>query len=231
MQRTQLFVHLEDRIHGAFHDACDIADDISHGHEVLVINALVRDGLLHRYQLAQGHERRWRTSGERLRQCIRITSADTQREQFLGRGLHRAWQLQHEVDVFFVARHMQQINGLATDRDAQRLRDRLGADAIERGLFFINDEARARLVVFEIPINVHHSLRIGEDLAHVLGQGMAGGFVGAVKFGDERLQHRRSRRHLGNGDARTEFLRDLGYARTHALGDVVALRAALVFAH
>ena len=47
----------------------------------------------------------------------------------------------------------------------------------------------------------------------------------AVDFGDERLQHRRAGRHFGDGDARIESRGDLGDARAHAFGDVVALRA------
>ena len=35
----------------------DIADHVSHGHEILVINALIDTGLLHFHQFAQRHQR------------------------------------------------------------------------------------------------------------------------------------------------------------------------------
>ena len=124
---------------------------------------------------------------------------------------------------------MEQIDRLAADGDAQRLRNCLGADAVQRGLFLVDDEARLRLVGLDIPIDVHDARRVLENVAHLAGERVAVVFVRAVDFRDERLQHRRAGRHFGDGDARTVSRGDLRDARTDALGDVVALRLALAF--
>jgi hypothetical protein len=50
-------VHSEDRVNGAFHYARDITDDVGHGHQVLVIDALVGDAVLDPHQLAQRNQR------------------------------------------------------------------------------------------------------------------------------------------------------------------------------
>ena len=59
---------------------------------------------------------------------------------------------------------------------------------------------------------------------------MARGLVRAVNLRHERLEHGRAGRHLGNRYARTELRRDGRDLRTDPLGDVVALRLALLFA-
>ena len=138
---------------------------------------------------------------------------------------------QHDVHVLLFARQVQQIDRLAADGDAQRLRNRLGADAVQRGLFLVDDEARLRLVGLDIPVDVHDARRAFENVAHLAGQREAVGFVRAVDFGHERLQHGRPGRHFGDGDARVVLGGDRGDARAHAFGDVVALRFALAFRH
>jgi hypothetical protein len=60
VELLERLVHLEDGIHGAFDDAGDIADDVGHGHEVLVIEALLDGDVLDLHQLTQRHERRSR---------------------------------------------------------------------------------------------------------------------------------------------------------------------------
>ena len=149
------------------------------------------------------------------------------REQFLGAGPAGQRQLEDDVHVLLLARDVQQIHRLAADGHPQRLGNRLGADAVQRGLFLVDDEAHLRLVGFDIPVGVHHAGRVVENINDLLRQREPVLFGRPVNFGHERLQHRRAGRHFGHGHARAEFGGDGGHARTHPFGDVVALRPAL----
>ena len=221
-------VHFRDGVNGALDHAGDVADDVGHGHQILVVDAFLGRGLLDAHQFAQRDERRG-AGGAGLGQRVGVAGADAQGEQFVRRGARGTRQLEHDVHVLLFARQVEQIDRLAADGDAQRLRNRLGADAVQRGLFLVDDEARLRLVGLDIPVHVHDAGRAFENVAHLAGERVAVGLGRAVDFGDERLQHRRTGRHFGDGDARIEPGGDLGDARADALRDVVALRAAFAF--
>ena len=221
-------VHFQDRVDGTLDDAGHVADHIGHGHQVLVVDAFLSRGLFDVHQLAQRNERR-SSGGAGLGQRVGVAGPDAQREQFIGCGARGARQLEHDVHVFLLAREVEQIDRLAANGDAQRLRDRLGADAVQRGLFLVDDEARLRLVGLDIPIHIDHARRAFENVAHFAGERVAVGFGRAVNLGDKRLQHWRAGRHFGDGDARIVARGDRGDARTYALRDVVALGATLAF--
>jgi hypothetical protein len=123
---------------------------------------------------------------------------------------------------------MEQIDRLAIHGDLQGLGNRGGADAVQRCFFLVDDKARLLLVGLNIPIDIDNARRALEDLLHFLGELEARLIAGAVNLGDESLQDGRAGRHFGDGHARAVTLRDGRHSRTHALGDVVALRLALV---
>ena len=196
-----------------------------------MIDALVGDGALDRHEFAQRNQRRRAGHGTGLGQCIGIAGAHAQRQQFLRTGAAGQRQLQHDVHVLLLARHVQQIHRFTAHRDGKCLGNRLGADAVQRGLFLVNHEPHLRLVGFDIPIRVHDAGRVVENVDDFVRQRVAAFLVRPINFGDQRLQHRRAGRHFGDGDARAEFRRNLRHARTDAFGDVVALRLAFAFGH
>ena len=57
VELLQRLVHLEDGIDRAFHDARDIADDISHRHQVFVIEAFFDGAVLDFHEFAQRDQR------------------------------------------------------------------------------------------------------------------------------------------------------------------------------
>ncbi len=124
---------------------------------------------------------------------------------------------------------MEEIDRFAADGDAQRLRNRRGTDAVERGLFLVDDEARFRLIGLDIPIDIDHTRRALENVAHLAGQRVAVRFVRAVDFGHERLQNGRTGWHFRDGDARVEARGDRCDAGADPLRDIVALRAPFAF--
>ena len=123
-----------------------------------MVDAFLGRGLFDVHQLPQRDERRG-AGGAGLGQRIGVAGADAQREQFIRRRARGTRQLEHDVHVLFFARQMEEIDRLAADGDAQRLRNRLGADAVQRGLFLVDDEARLRLVGLDIPIDIDHARR------------------------------------------------------------------------
>ena len=102
---------------------------------------------------------------------------------------------------------------------------------MQRRLFLVYHEFHLRLIGLDIPIRVHHAGRGMKNINDLLRQ-LQTVFLGRpVNFSHQCLQHGRARRHFGNRDAGTEFRGDLRHARTHAFGNVMALRLALVFRH
>ena len=84
VELRERLVHFQDRIDGALDHAGHVADDVGHGHQVLVVDAFLGRGLLDVHQFAQRHERRG-AGGAGLGQRVGVAGADAQREQFLGR--------------------------------------------------------------------------------------------------------------------------------------------------
>jgi hypothetical protein len=105
------------------------------------------------------------TSG--LRQCVGIAGANTQREQFLRGSPQGAWQFQHDVYVLFFAWPMHEIDRFAAYSYTERLRNGLGADAVQCGFFFVDNENCFRLIGLDIPINIDNAWRPPENLAHL----------------------------------------------------------------
>ena len=228
VELLQGFVHGEDRIDGTFDDARHVADDVRHGHKVLVIEAFLDRGFLDAYELSQGNERRSARDRARFRQCIGIAGTNPQGEKFLGRGAQRAGKLQDDVYVLLLMGHMEQIHGITTNGETERLGNGFRADSVQGGLFLVDDKARLRLVGLDIPVHIHHARSLFEDRYDFLREGEPCFLRGAVNFGDKSLQHRRTGWHLGYGDACAVFLSDCRHARADAFGDVMALRFPVV---
>ena len=184
---------------------------------------LLNNPLLDTHQLPQGHQRRNHLHPAWLKQRLGLTATDTQGEQFLRLHAGRARQLDNQVHVLFLPRHMQQIHRFAAHCETQGFGDRLGADPHQGGLFFVDDEAGLGLVGLDVPIDIHHSGCGLEDRPHLFGQSRSCLVRGPVNLSDQRLQDRRPRRHLSHGDPRPESLGHSGHGRPNPLGDVVTL--------
>ena len=101
---------------------------------------------------------------------------------------------------------------------------------MQRGFFFVDDEAGFLLIGLNVPIDIHHAGRGVEDGLHGFGELQSCFFVRPINLGDECLQHWRAGWHLGDGDTGFVAIRDGGDGRANAFGDVVALCFALVLA-
>jgi hypothetical protein len=123
-----------------------------------------------------------------------------------------------------------QVDRLALRGEMQRLGDRGFAHAVQGGLGLVDDEAHLRLRILDVPVDVHHAGGLLHDAPDLAGEGDALRGVGAVDFGDDRLQHGRAGRHLGDGDGGAVLLRHGGDERADAFGDVVALEGAFALA-
>jgi hypothetical protein len=137
VELLERLVHLEDGVHGALDDAGDVADDVGHGHEVLVIEALL-DGDARRVTSSRSG-----TSGEPLAPgsgSVGIAGTHATPSSSSGVVL-AARQFEANVHVLLLLGLMQQIDRLAIDGDASVCEIGLGADAVQRGLFLVDDEA------------------------------------------------------------------------------------------
>ena len=131
--------------------------------------------------------------------------------------------MQDDVYVLLLVGQMEQIHGITTHGETERLGNGFGADSVQGGLFLVDDKARLRLVGLDIPVHIYHTWRSFEDRNDFLGEGEPCLLRGSVNFGDKSLQDRRTRWHLGYGDARAVFLSDCRYERANAFGNVMAL--------
>ena len=126
-----------------------------------MVNAFVGDRPLDGHEFTQRNQ--WRNSarGAGFGQRVGIARANAQRQQFLGAGPAGERQLQDDVHVLLLARDVEQIHGFTAHGDAQRFGNRFGADAVERGLFLVDDETHLRLVGLDVPVRVHDARRVG----------------------------------------------------------------------
>jgi hypothetical protein len=125
-------------------------------------------------------------------------------------------------------RDVQQAGGAPTGGDGQGLGDRVRSDAVQGRLLLVDDQALLRVRVLEVPVDVDDARGLGEDLPYGLGQLLSRGRIRRIDLGDQRLEHRRSGRYLGDRDARPIAGGDLRHRGANALGDVVALSVAIV---
>jgi len=126
---------------------------------------------------------------------------------------------------------MQQVDGLALRGECERLRDHGFAHAVQRGFLLVHHVADLRLRRLDVPVEIHDARGLLHDAAHGGGQREPALVGRAVDFGDHRLEHGRTGRHLGDGDRRAILGGDGGDGRAHAFGDVVALVRTLALAH
>ncbi len=124
---------------------------------------------------------------------------------------------------------MQEADGAALGRHLHGCRHVRGRDGGGAGARLIDDQRRLRLRRRDVPIDVDDSGRLLEHGFHLAGELQATRRIRTVDFRDERLQHRRPRRHFRHLNRGVEPSRDRHEPIAHALGDVVALLAALVF--
>jgi hypothetical protein len=176
-----------------------------------VVAALLDGDRFHGDQFAEWHE--GRAGRIFFREGVAVARADPEGEQFIRGGFGGARQFEADGDVFAFFWLGEEVDGFAVDGDVECLGNGGGADAGEGGCFLIDDEAGLLLIRFVVPVRVDDSGGLLEDLADPGGEALAGWFVRAVDFGDERLEDRRSGGDFGDGDAGTVAGCDCGEAR------------------
>ena len=194
-----------------------------------MIKALVDHVLLDRDKFAQGHQRRSGRVSTGLGQGVGIAGANPQPEELSRIGAELARQADPHGDRLALSGEVGEIDVDAFDTHFQGLRNGLAGDAVERGLFLVDVEEETRLVFLAIPVDIDDSGRLLEDAFHLASEGLARGPILPVDFGDERLQHRRPRRHLGHGKGGAILLRDRQNPFTDTFCDGVAVGLAILF--
>ena len=84
---------------------------------------------------------------------------------------------------------------------------------VQRSLVEIDLQVVLHLRIFDVPVHVHHAGRGLEDLLDLLRHLDLLLVVRAVHFGDQRFQHRRTGRHLGDLEPRAVLVADLDQRR------------------
>ena len=176
-----------------------------------MIDAGVLDGALDPHQLAQRNQGLAPAVGESNREQIGDARALTSRH------------VEHEVDRLLFTRHVQLPDRLAAQGDPERPGNGFGLDAVERGLLLVDDEELLGVRGLDIPVHVDHAGRADEELSHRFGQTLARRRVRSVHLGDQRLQHGRPGRHLGDRHARAVRAAMAATARSDAEREGVAL--------
>ena len=118
---------------------------------------------------------------------------------------------------------MQQIDQLAARRHSQRLSDDLSADAVQRSFFLIYDKLGLRLICFEVPVGVDHTLGASKNPANFLQQTGSRRIIWAINLRHERLENGRTWRHFRYRHSRTVLLGNFRDAWANSFRNVVAL--------
>ena len=195
--------------------------NVGHGLEVLPVEIALAEAALEVDEFRQRDERARRVE----------VGADLEREHRLRLRPVAGGQLDDDRHVLALGGNMQEVHRAALGGQGQRLHDGAGAHAVQCGLFLVHDVADRGLQLLDVPVDVHHAGRALEDAAHLPGQREAPGLVGPVDFRDQRLEHGRPRRHLGDGDRGVVAGGDGRDLEADALGDGVALVGAPGLVH
>ena len=185
--------------------------------QVLVVDALVFDGLLDLHQLAERHQAAGAAGHFQILDAVQVGAAG-------------AVQADHQRHIFLVGIDVQQSGRIPGGGHLHGARDIVFGDAVERGLLFVHQQAVLRLVVLHVPVHIHHAIGALPQIANLSGDADAALLRRPVDLGHQRLQHGRTGRHLGHLDARAKAIGDGQQALAHLLGDLVALQFAIVLA-
>ena len=186
-------VHAQDGVDGAFGGAGDVAGHVGHRQQVLVVEAVRLRARLFARQLADGDE-------------VRPEPQLAHRGQ---RSLSRARQPQHDRHVLARLRIVQQADACAPSvamldgrRHVRRRRRRRRWRASRRRPATSSAAATRRTS------RRRRRRRLLEHGLHLAGELEAARRIGTVDFRDQRLQHRRPRRHLRHLNRGVEPSRD-----------------------
>ncbi len=204
-----------DGVDRAFFLSRHVAQHIHHRPQVLAVAADV-DGLL----LDVSHFRD--------RNLPAACSRHPHRSQRLDRRTSGPVELHANGNVLARLGIVQQACGRAVESNVHGLRHRCRRNPVQRGLVEVHLYVVLHLRVLDIPVHIHHAGRRLEDLLDLLRQFDLLLVIGTVHFGDQRLEHRWAGRYLGDLQPRAILVANLNQARPQPLGDLVALRAALV---
>ena len=179
-----------------------------------MVDALVGHGYLVVHELAQGH---------------RLAAAARHLQPQHGRqvGSRGPVEPHHQRDIFLGAVHVQQAGGVSGRSRLHGPRDVVLGDAVQRGLLFVHQQAILGLVVFHVPIHVHHAVGALPQVADAPRDSDPLLERRPVDLRHQRFEHRRPGRHFRHLDARSEALRDGQETLPHLFGDLVALQFAI----
>ena len=152
VELRQRLVHFQNRIDRAFHHAGHVADDVGHGHEILVIDALVDDGRARPSPVRATAPASGAATGSAA-----LASPERTRSASNSSGVVRL--ASGSCKTMFTSSFSRGTCSKSTDSPPTAIcsvcGNRLRADAVERGLFLVDHEAHLRLVGFDIPVRVH----------------------------------------------------------------------------
>ncbi len=183
-----------------------------------MIDAAVQLGLTGRYQVGERH-------------LPAICRCDLNGLQSLDPGPLCERHAEQNRHILFFLGLMEQADRHSFQGNLKSLVDLGGTDSVKGSLFFINHKIDQGLLIFHVPIDVHHPRGIFKNLDHFLGNLALAVIVRAVNFRNQRGQHRRTGWHLGDLNAGTKAFSNLLEPWSHALCNIMALGLAVVLVH
>ena len=195
-----------------------VTKHIAHALQVFGKQGLVDGAAHHLHQFRQGHH-------------LAVGCAKGQGQQGVHAHLRSLWQLQaYRYRVFGLA--IVQVSHIgARECHGRTLRNDRHRNAQRLGPLTAHAQVGTRGVFFERGVDAYDVWRVGKCFRHACGQGLAPGFIGAVDLGHQRRHHRRAGRHFHHFDAGLVFLANFFQRWAQALGNGVALLAAVFFVH
>ncbi len=210
LQSIEDFVHFQDGIEGTLLLSCHIARHIDHGRQVLMVDALVGNHLLHTDQFPQGDE-------------VLPLAHHLDPFQVLHARPLVTWEPQIDNDVLFLRLLMEDARTHPCHGHAKTVRNLLGSDPVKRGLFLVHDKPDLGMVCFNIPVDVHHPRGLIEDVPDLAGDLDLAIIIRTVDLGHKGLKNRRSGRDLRYLDPGPVFGANLIDPRPRPLCNLMAL--------
>ena len=155
-----------------------------------MVDALVLDACVDPHQLAERHQSP--RAARDLQFCMRSRSDRA-----------GAVEPHRERHVLLRRIHVQQPRRIPGGGHLHGARDVVLGDAVQRGLLLVDQHAVLRLVVLDVPVDVHHAVGVLPNRSRICRAMRDPALLRRpVDLRHQRLQHRRTGRHLRHLDAR-----------------------------
>ncbi len=211
-------LHLQDRVHRSLETAGNLTVNISHRLQVLVVATPLAVAVDHRRELRQRYD-------------AAVTTVHAELEQVVEMGALAPLEAQDDRHRIAGGRDVNDSGLGAAQGDGQGAHDLLGADACLHGLFAIDPHLEAGSGRLDLPVDVDHTIGGAEYLPNLVGHLETAVEGRPVDLGDQRREHRRPGRNLGDLDGDAESIGHRLQRPPHLAGQRVRLVLALLLVH